>query len=56
MFTGVYYIHHRGSFNFMIPHKLQTFLSHFVKKLNIMWNETKTSLHINDQVVRHLHI
>lgn len=56
MFTDIYYINHIGSFTFMIPHKLQIFLSHFVKKLNIMWNETKKSVYTNDQAVRHSRI
>jgi len=53
MSTDIYYIHCIGSFNFMISHKLQIFLSHFVKKFNIMWNETNKSLYTNDQAVRH---
>lgn len=56
MFTDIYYIHHICSFNFMIPHKLQIFLSHFVKKLNITCNETKKPVYTNDQAVRHLRI
>lgn len=52
MFTNIHYIHHRGSFNFMTPNRLQIFYHILKINWNSRWSKPKKSIYTNNQVDR----